>query len=254
MRIVRRSEFLRDEFGHLDPAHPYFFSLCSAMAKGGSLRIVVVGANDGRINDPIYSFVEKFKDYTEVILIEPQEPLLPYLRANYRFHPRVKFIDRAIGPPGSLTLYCIAESVWPKLCVPYARDWPAYRAPTGVTSGDRSHVERWLRKYGPKGVSVDAMIAKVTVESAPLPQVLESSEAGGAVDVLQVDAEGMDDVVIYNCGIDQINPCIIHFEGENLSSKRLTDLISFLENRGYILGFSGRDVIAVRSDEPVRSC
>lgn len=241
------------DVGGLRPACPYFFSLCSAIAKGGSLRIVVVGANDGRINDPIYAFARSFTESTELFLIEPQKSLLPYLRANYDFHPRTRVVDRAIGPSGWTTLYSVKESVWSQLRIPYAREWPAYRAPTGVTSGDPRHVRQWLQKYGPKGVGVDSMITEQVVECGPLPEVLRSCEPVDTIDVLQVDAEGMDDIVIYNSGIEELKPCIIYFEAANLPEDRLSKLINFLQQIGYTLGRCGRDILAVLSPQSVRS-
>ena len=219
------------------------------MAKGGSLRIVVVGANDGRINDPVFAFAKQFTDSTELFLVEPQKALLPHLRGNYEFHPRTTLINRAIGPAGSVTLYSVDELAWPRLNVPYAKDWPAYRAPTGVTSGDKGHVQRWLQKYGPKGEDVDSLIAEQAVQCAPLPKALGRKVV--SIDVLQVDTEGMDDAVIYNSGIDELKPAIIYFEAENLSKERLAKLKDYLDSRGYALGRCGRDVLAVLSvDKP----
>lgn len=51
------------------------------------LNIVVVGANDGRVNDPIYDFAMKIPDRTNILLIEPNKLLLPYLQNNYSSHP-----------------------------------------------------------------------------------------------------------------------------------------------------------------------
>lgn len=235
----------------IEPASPYFFSLCSAIAKSGSLRIVVVGANDGRINDPIYAFAQKFSASTEIFLIEPQGALLPYLRENYAAHPRATICNVAIGSPGSITLYSVRSSVWPQLRVDYAKGWPAYRAPSGVTSGNPDHVRRWLRKYGPGGADPDSMIAQEEVESKRLPDVMHSCGATGEIDVLQIDTEGMDDVVIFNSGIDELRPTLIHFEAENLSRERLDEVVRFLENRGYVLGRRGRDILAVLAAESV---
>lgn len=250
---ARRRTWLAKNKGGLRPACPYFFSLCSAIASGGSLRIVVVGANDGRINDPIYSFAKRFRESTELFLIEPQKTLLPYLRANYEFHPRTRLINCAIGPPGVITLYSVDDSVWSQLRVPYAKDWPAYRAPSGVTSGDRDHVQRWLQKHGPKGVDVDSIITEQVVQCAQLPEVLRRCAPVDTIDVLQVDAEGMDDLVIYNSGIEELKPCILYFEAENLSKDRLAKLIYFLRQRGYTLGRCGRDILAVLSVQSIGS-
>jgi hypothetical protein len=99
--------------------------------------------------------------------------------------------------------------------------------------------------HGPKGVDVDSMIEEQTVQSAKLPDVLGEHGELNSIDVLQVDTEGMDDVVIFNSGVDLLKPRLIHFEAENLPERRLSELIQFLEQRGYILGLCGRDVMGV---------
>ena len=38
------------------------------------LNIVVVGANDGKTNDPIYDFVMRRSGATNILLIEPNKP------------------------------------------------------------------------------------------------------------------------------------------------------------------------------------
>jgi phospholipid N-methyltransferase len=52
----------------------------------GAINIVQIGANDGQINDPIYDFVMKNKDVTNIALIEPQASIIEYLEKNYEQH------------------------------------------------------------------------------------------------------------------------------------------------------------------------
>src|SRR5690606_20184347 len=83
----------------------YEVGLFTLVAALGEVRIVQVGANDGAINDPIYGFVRKFADRTNILLVEPQEYLLPYLEENYRFHRQKTIFNGAVGPSGVLKLY-----------------------------------------------------------------------------------------------------------------------------------------------------
>ena len=65
--------------------------------RQATINIVEVGANDGRINDPIYSFVMNHKETTCVLLIEPQAELIPFLQENYKEHRSVTIFNGAKG-------------------------------------------------------------------------------------------------------------------------------------------------------------
>jgi len=114
-----------------------------------NLNIVVVGANDGKNNDPLYDYLATTKRKNTVVLIEPQQQLIPYLQENYRFHPSAHIVNAAIGQEGEMTLYGVKQEYWGRLVVPYAKErgWPDYRAPTGVASGNKAHVANWLKKH-----------------------------------------------------------------------------------------------------------
>ena len=92
---------------------------------------------------------------------------------------------------------------------------------------------------------MNSMIIEQVVNSTPLPDLLRSSDAIESIDVLQVDAEGMDDDVIYNSGIDELTPSIIYFEADHLSKGRAAKLMIYLEERGYMLARIKRDMMAV---------
>ena len=80
---------------------PYHTAVLALLAAKGHLNMVVVGANDGRINDPIYDLIRLVvKDRVSLTLIEPNRHLHPVLRENYSFLPTVTILGTAIGPPG----------------------------------------------------------------------------------------------------------------------------------------------------------
>jgi len=66
------------------------------------------------------------------------------------------------------------------------------------------------------------------------------------VDVLQVDAEGADDEVIYASDTDRLRPRLINYERTHLSEGRRQKLETFLASQGYkILHWSGSDTTAI---------
>jgi len=206
---------------------------------------VQVGANDGRLNDPIHPFIQRHPDQTRLLLIEPQASVLPMLRETYADHPSATILQCAIGSPGISTLWTIKQSCWEDFHPGYAVLWPSYRAPTGLTSENRSHVESLVAKHYGGELPLDAVLDSFQIESRSLLDVLESSGFGFGVDLLQVDTEGSDDVVIMNSAIEQLRPALINFESAHLSEPRMTAVCEHLITIGYKISDNGRDALAV---------
>ncbi len=222
-------------------------SLTSLLSVTGQIKIVQVGANDGVIGDPVYKFVNNFPNKTQIVLIEPQPFVVPILKKNYRFHPNHQIVEKAVGPAGTMVLYSVDPAIWPALNVPYAEDWPIYRAPTGITSSSKEHVRKWLAKFYQSNDDLDAAIIEIPVESLPLSDILGSDSS---IDVLVVDAEGADDQIIYDSVTDGLLPRIIHFESAHLNHERLSSVTSYLEEFGYFVHRGGINITATALDLP----
>lgn len=219
-----------------------FMSLLSCKEK---IRIVQIGANDGRLNDPIYDLMKEFASRTEALLIEPQSDLIPFLTENYKFHPHCQIYNGAIGPEGTLRLFSIDPKFWPQLKAPQDPSWPAYRAPTGVTSTNRAIVHAWLAKNLAARSLIDQAIRESTVPSTPLLPLLNQLSFPTRIDVLQIDTEGFDDQVIYNCSITVTRPRIIHFESTHLEPDQYEKLAANLRAAKYVLSRQGHNSLAV---------
>lgn len=223
----------------------YEASLVSLLSCREMLSVVIVGANDGCINDPFFDLANRFPDRTDVILIEPQKSLLPFLSKNYAFHPCHQIINGAIGSMDTLTLYTVKEEYWPVIVPSYANGWPPYRAPTGITSSERQHVVDWVARWS--DIAPEVAISPIVVACWPLDKLLSDNSRLPTIDVLQIDAEGMDDVVLYACCIEQTQPRLIYLESKSLSAARLEKMNRFLQTAGYELRASGGDTLAVLS-------
>ena len=215
-----------------------------------TLNIVQVGANDGAINDPLYGFVRANAHRTRVILCEPKAYLVPELERAYAFHGARFIFNGAVGPGPTLTLYRIRREHWEEFSVRYARGWPAYRAPTGVTSAHRDHVLDWVRKHyrGPR--RPDEVIEEVSVECLDMAGLLHRAGLFDRVDVLQIDAEGFDDEVIRASDLPRLRPLVVNFEYRNLPAGRAADLRALLARAGYVFSPHGMDGLAIRSGDP----
>lgn len=223
-------------------------SLIATKSECDKLRVVQIGANDGRINDPLFEIASSFAHKTRLMLIEPQAKLIPYLKDNYNFHTDVNIENVAIGDGDRLELYGVREDFWEHLDVPYAaaKNWPLYRAPTGIVSGSREHVAGWLRDCLPDPSRIDEAIECFSVPSVSLASLTESWSEDGRIDMLQIDTEGFDDRIIMSCNLDKLQPIMIFFEAVHLTTERKEALKLHLDGHGYAIVHEEADAIALR--------
>ncbi|MGR3485901.1 MAG: FkbM family methyltransferase [Paracoccaceae bacterium] len=230
---------------------PYKLTLHAMSAVADTLRVVQVGANDGRTGDPLARFLRSRPGRAEVMLFEPQPSLIPHLTENYAYHPAATIVNAAVGPQSDLTLNVVSPDIWDRLDIPYARraGFPVHRAATGVTSFDRASVVAWVRRHAPKGTDAEAAVDTLRVPCAPLTEHLATHGWPDRIDVLQIDTEGFDDEVIYASDIARTRPAVIFYESKHLarsSPERPARLAAHLAAHGYATVAQGHsDTLAV---------
>jgi FkbM family methyltransferase len=230
-----------DQIGMAD--NLYLAKLGELMTIKPTLNIVVVGANDGKVNDPIYAFVMGLANRTRILLIEPNQALLPHLQHSYALHPCHQIANCAIGPEGTLVLHAIKQQWFDRFQPAYAEGWPPYRAATGLTSANRDHLERALLR---EGLPADEAIETLNVPTKALTTVLTELDWPVPIDVLQIDAEGCDDSVIYASNLEQTRPTLIHFENRHIPQSRMEPLLSHLSSHHYQIHTIEGDTLAIR--------
>lgn len=213
----------------------YMNSLRGAISVKKPFNIIQIGANDGKYNDPIYDFVKNYKKSTNIILVEPIRTLIPYLKENYSYHPSSEIINKAIGGPesSSIQLYGVNENYWSNIDAGYGENWPDYRVPTGVTTTDKHQLLHWISENVQSDADPENIIEKFDVEVAQPNSIIDQSQNINNVQLLQVDAEGMDDEIVYSFLEDNIHPNIINIESRHLSKKRVQKYDQKLQNYGY---------------------
>ena len=225
-------------------------ALCSWHHVHGSKALVVqIGANDGRINDPIYEQMVTFRTATKILLIEPQDDVVDHLKKNYRFHPQATVWNGAIGSTPSLVLYRLKQRYYDVFTRRYLQDSPSYRVPTGFTSADHDHVLRHIAGNLPAEITPQEAIESVVKPCARLVDVLRAAEwEEKEIDILQIDTEGMDDEAIYASNLDVLQPVIINFEYRHIRGSRLQTLASVLKSLGYTLvTYNESDALAINT-------
>ncbi|WP_121820722.1 FkbM family methyltransferase [Halostella salina] len=213
----------------------YMNILRGGLAVKGSLNIIQVGANDGKYGDPIFDFVKNNKDNINVILIEPQEKLIPYLKENYKSHPSVEILNKAVtlSDEDYIKLYRIKEEYWSDVDASYGHEWPDYRIPTGVTTSDKNKLLSWASNNIDSNSKPESIIEGVRVETYRPSRIISESDIIDDVDLLQVDTEGMDDKVVYSFLEDEICPNIINIEDIHLNQSQVAEFDKRLNGISY---------------------
>ena len=225
---------------------PFRRALEALVRDGDTVNILQAGANDGVIKDPLHRFLRAHPDRTQIILVEPQVALIPALTDAYVFHPRHAMVPVAVGAAGTLVLRKVRVDCWPDLVLGYGKDWPAYRAPTGVASGQRETLLLWVDRHCRGQLAAKDVIETVEVESVPTATLMARTGLFDRLDVLQIDVEGCDDLVVRASDIAGLQPKLIHFEAAHLSAARLILICAELEGFGCETRQHGPDCLATR--------
>jgi len=228
----------------------YINVLEGAISVRKPLNIIQVGANDGKYNDPIYEFVKKRKNSTNIILIEPLEMLIPYLKENYEYHPSAEIFNKAVGErenTSSIYLYRIKKEYWDD--IDSRESVPDYRAPTGVTTSNKDRLFRWASENVQSESEPEHIIEEFEVEMIQPRDILNQSDIMEDVQVLQVDTEGMDDKVVYSFLEEGIRPNIINIESKHLSRDKRKKYDKRLSELGYeIYDYVSGEKLALRHE------
>jgi FkbM family methyltransferase len=166
--------------------------------KQGDVSFIQIGAFDGVFFDPLRKHIER--NHWHGVLVEPQPDAFAKLCKNYSHQPQLRFENAAITPTeGTVEMYL-------------GRDVLSESNLTGKG------------KISGKTIKVPSITFKTLLERHKTDRV----------DLLQVDAEGMDDVIIYQV-LENCKPEVMHFEIAWLSIKRIRQLYNVLYKQGYEL-------------------
>ena len=117
----------------------------------------------------------------------------------------------------------------------------------GTHSLVKENLIKRLKKFN---LDPDIYINKYDVQVNPLTNIFQKYKLNMSefknLDLLQIDAEGYDDEVIYNSSIDFLKPKFINFEYKNLTKLKFENLIKYLEQNSYdCLRYRSNDCLAV---------
>jgi FkbM family methyltransferase len=201
-----------------------------------------VGANDGKINDPVYPYLSTG---WRGLLVEPQTDVFEErLKQTYGATPGVQLANVALAPKrGTMPLYRVAIS--------------DERWATGLSSFVRECVEEHIdngyirRKAEAQGVPYPEdrsdIISVVQVPTMPLQELLDTqSEPVPSLDVVCIDTEGYDLEILKMLDLERHSPDVILFESKNLTDAEFAEVLERLRTRGFMLYWENGDTLATK--------
>ena len=197
------------------------------VTRGTALTLLQVGANEGRDDDPIRTYLYNYP--WQGLLIEPQPDVFENLKKNYA------------GAKSRLTFENIAISSSPEPLI-------LYRLPVGLSPSDT------IVSFDPKIIAKQSGVDKrklvpISVPTARLDDILRKYQMT-QLDVLQLDTEGYDWEVLQTLDLTQVRPLLIRFEHGHLSPEAIGRMTEHLNKHQYQVYFGGyeSDSVALRRD------
>ncbi|WP_052700926.1 FkbM family methyltransferase [Loktanella sp. S4079] len=201
--------------------------------NGGRLKYVQVGANDGRLADPLFAHA---KDHNfDGLLIEPSPIYYESLTQLYGQQPHIETLNVGVAEErGTLTLH--------QLHPLHQGSFPNWAR--GCASMHRDVLVRSLSAVGDVN---DEMILSVDVPVDRLDRILEAHDALSA-DILIIDVEGYEANIFRSFSLKSFRPIVIMFEFTQITDADATEIHANLARNGYRMYPMNNDVIAIRND------
>jgi FkbM family methyltransferase len=171
----------------------------------------------------------------DAVLVEPLPQLCAILRKRYESNPSVHIAECAIGTEsGEMPFYFFEDN--------FGTDLTVY------SSLDRSRMEKVLRQLNDRARS-EGSGQRVSLRSAPVAvrtaDEIIADRGWTGLDVLVVDAEGLDGELVMSALASGLSVDCVFFEYCNLLPPEFLAVTSALKERGYRLAQSGKDMLAL---------
>ena len=185
-------------------------------ARAGEFSALVVGAYDGVANDPASEFIRVRG--ARAVFVEPQPAPFERLRGSMADYPRVQLVNAAIDQTSSSREFFTVPSGIAGL--------PSWTEQLG--SFDRAH----LLKHEDRAPGLAQHIVTLTVPTLSFADVLDRF-AFTALDLLQIDAEGMDAQLLAWFPFERLKPALLYYETVHMTSADHAAVTNRLTKMGY---------------------
>lgn len=181
-------------------------------------RVLCVGAFDGETNDPVSGFLRAYP--CQGLLLEPQVGAYARLRDRYSDLPHLQPLNLAVDEvSGERTLYYVpaGTSALPS--------WTEQLA-----SFQLEHV----LKHASDAPGLEAHICSEKVRTISFCDLLTTYRIE-KLDLLHLDAEGMDAQLLLWFPFDRLKPRLLHYETAHASQEALSAVRLHLASLGYLV-------------------
>ena len=209
--ILKRIPYIRDSVLRHD--NSFYYQLEKIIMKKGEIFFIQIGACDGIIADPIYSFMMSHN--CSGILVEPIAYLFERLKKNYAGKTGLVFENAAISDKDEIRdFYCVSTSF------KETGFRKAYWEGLGslVRRPDLPGIEKYIRIEKVKCLSYASLIKKHNVKE---------------LDLLVIDTEGYEYEILKQVPLVGIKPKVIFYEYKCLEAKVQESCRHLLEKEGY---------------------
>jgi FkbM family methyltransferase len=190
-------------------------------ARSRNFSALVVGAFDGVENDPTSEFIRTSQ--CKAIFVEPQPGPFQRLSESMRGRSGVQTLNAAIDETsGSREMYCIP---------PGNEGLPAWTEQ--LASFRREHI----LNHEDRVPGLSRHIMTLNVQTLSFEDLLEKYQLQ-SLDLLQIDAEGMDVQLLAWFPFDCIKPALLHYETAHMSADEHQSVTQRLQCLGYTVRVS----------------
>lgn len=195
-----------------------------------TFRFIQIGACDGVTADPLRLLIQKY--HLQGLLVEPLPDIYQKLRANYASEPQLAFANLAVAPvSGDMSLYRFPRE---------ATKVDAHL--DGLATFDRERMEKHARRVGVPWREMEAI--RVPCLSI---RALVDQYGYEHVNLLCLDAEGMDAAILTSALDSNIRPDIVYMEILDMPDSDRTRVLARLAGEGYRLHATASDLLAIQS-------
>ena len=200
--------------------------------KRGKVFFVQIGSNDGSRHDPIHDLAANNLNWSGV-LVEPSPEAFATLRSNYDDDGRFTFENAAISDhDGVQTFYSVSKAA--EGAIANLPEWYDQ-----LSSLDRNHIVSHLDG------TLEPFIIESTVPCLTLEKLFIKNGVGH-IDLLHIDAEGLDYQIMCQLNLEIRRPDMIVFESWHMTRMQLQHVYGRLKTAGYLLKEVDLDTIARR--------
>lgn len=213
----------------IDHCNVLQYLLHTMVRRTGKVSLVQIGANDGRMADPLYEFVRLYPASVQGLVVEPISDYFDRLKVHYATCPGIKPVRVAIHhSQETMTMYRVDATRAPGL--------PRFAA--GIASFDPTHYQR-------SGIPAEAIVDE-QVPCRTLGGLLQEHGLN-ELDLLQIDTEGYDAEILRAIDFSRHRIHVIRFEHGRFNSMSKSDFVELrgkLRDHGYDIMIEPRDATA----------